>query len=613
MTHSTKAESARNTRIVRRDRRPRTTAAVAQLREVARGPVRFVAMLAMLACGFAIVAERAAAQSYLFEIDFVRGDAAEGDQFGWAVDVDGERAISGAPFHDALAVDSGAAYVFRKSAPLAWALDGKLVAPNGDTGHRFGAAVAISDIEAAVGSPRDDATAVDAGAVELFRRGLQWQHVARVEADDAAAGDFFGSAVAILGTTLVVGAPRSDDTGADSGAVYVFENQGGTWVQVQKISNPAVTTPDGDFFGSSVSLDGGRLAIGAPRADPAVRGAAYVYENSGGSYALEGTIVGSDLADGDQFGTSVSISGDDLAVGSVFGDSATDNDVGAVYLFEHDLFVWNESVKLLRDAATRDRFGQSVAIDGDRLVAGAYLEADGGSTGVVYLFERDAGLWGDAVRTPAAQVGAGQNFGFSVAIEDERIAAGAPLDDASALDAGAAWQLDPRDCREGAVDVLNGPAQNVLFVNGGAGNADREVTVSVSGPIIATMSNAPQGGNGKYFVHANTGAPTAATTVPLPSSLGTVCFEVLLGAGASPVAVFNAIGKEQKVGESMYFDGSPATDPLRAPSLFLDLPGGDSPNLPAGTIFTLQGALLDPGSPSPRGVSLTNAVVVNVQ
>lgn len=574
---------------------------------------RTVIALLVIVCGLVFATGHAPAQTYLYEIDFVPGDEAEGDQFGWAVDLDGDRAITGAPFHDAVALDSGAAYVFRKSAPLAWALDGKLVAPGGDTGHRFGAAVAISGFEAAVGSPRDGATAVDAGAVELFRRALQWQHVARVEADDAAEGDFFGTAVAILGATLVVGAPRSDELGVDSGAVYVFENQGGNWVQIQKISNPALVAPDGDQFGSTVSVDGDRLAIGAPRADPGIRGAVYVYERSGGSYALEETLTGSDLADGDQFGTSVSISGDDLAVGAVFGNSPSDNDVGAVYLFARDAFVWNEVEKLLRTAATRDRFGQSVAIDGDRLVAGAYLESDGSSTGVIYLFEREAGVWGDAVRTPGAQVGAGQNFGFSVAIEAERIAAGAPLDDSSALDAGAAWQLDPRDCREGAVDVVSGPAQNVLFVNGGAGNADREITVSVNGPIIATMSNAPLGGNGKYFVHANTGAPMLSTLVPLPSRLGSACFEVLLGAGASPIAVFNAIGKEQKVGESMYFDGTLANDPLRAPSLFLDLPSGDSQNLPAGTVFTLQGAIIDPGTPSPRGVSLTNAVVVNVQ
>lgn len=551
----------------------------------------------------------ARAQFYYSGVELVPSDVAAEDQYGWAVTVQGNRVLVGAPFHDVAGSDQGAVYAFRNDG-LSWSFEQKLLSASGAAEDRFGSALAEASPFVAIGAPRESTVANDAGAVHIYRLNLEWQPVQRVEASDAAAGAFFGSAVAMQGNRLIVGSPRADDGGSDRGAVYVYEDTG-TWVETQKISNPAAT-PDGGFFGATVSIDGDRIVIGAPRQDPSVSGAAYVYKLVADVYTLEATLVPGDLAAGDEFGTSVSIDGDDVAVGAVFGDEGGDADVGAVYIFEDTLGngIWSEAAKLVRGVTTRDRFGQSVSIDGGRVVSGAYLEPGGATSGAVYSYERDGGVWMPPVRLSAGDAGAGQHFGFAVSLAGASLVAGAPLDDSIDANAGAAWEFELRPCRDGGVNRATGSPSNVMFVNGLVGDDDHELAVDASGPLFATMSLPPAGGNGKYFVHANAGEPDQTTIVALPSKLGSSCFEVLLGQGATPAAIWNNIGKVQKIGESMYFDGSPIADPLRAPSLFFNLPTGDMANLPPGTTITLQGAIIDPGTISPRGVSLTNATVL---
>jgi hypothetical protein len=96
----------------------------------------------------------------------------------------------------------------------------------------------------------------------------------------------------------------------------------------------------------------------------------------------------------------------------------------------------------------------------------------------------------------------------------------------------------------------------------------------------------------------------------LPASVGTVCFPFLSPA-ATPVSVWNNLGKANLVGDSNYF-GTPIANPAKAPAVFLYLPAGDTTNLPMGTSVTLQGIIIDPGSLSSKGGSATNAVIVTV-
>ena len=158
------------------------------------------------------------------------------------------------------------------------------------------------------------------------------------------------------------------------------------------------------------------------------------------------------------------------------------------------------------------------------------------------------------------------------------------------------------------------PAARVLYVNGDQGGHDGPygVQAAAGGLIWATMLLPESGGNGKYLVHANYGTPTPLTHTALPAQLGTFCFPLFLGAGATPAAVWNNIGKESQVGSSSYFDGSAIPSPLKAPAVFLLLHGGDATHLPVGTEVTFQGIIVDPSAASPKSASTTNAVTLEI-
>ena len=120
-----------------------------------------------------------------------------------------------------------------------------LTASNGTAADGFGTTMAISGSTAVVGA---DAKNSLTGAVYVFTRtGSTWSQQAELTASDGVAGDYFGSAVAISGSTVVVGA-YGQNSGA--GAAYVFGRLGTTWTQQAELTAADGEAPD--FFGISV-------------------------------------------------------------------------------------------------------------------------------------------------------------------------------------------------------------------------------------------------------------------------------------------------------------------------------------------------------------------------
>lgn len=173
--------------------------------------------------------------------------------------------------------------------------------------------------------------------------------------------------------------------------------------------------------------------------------------------------------------------------------------------------------------------------------------------------------------------------------------------------------VDPNSvlpCMAGNVNAGAGAVTDVLFVNGSAGGASREVMVMDGVEILSTIVKPPASGNGRFVIHGNLGRATQGGVTPLPRNIGDTCFPVLLRDGATPSIVANSARNYNLVGASMFF-GTPTPDPARAPSTILQRTS--DPNLAPGTIVTLQGAIFDPGSASPRGASVTNGVTFIVQ
>ncbi|HEV2668857.1 MAG TPA: FG-GAP repeat protein, partial [Blastocatellia bacterium] len=189
-------------------------------------------------------------------------DGAVLDRFGNSVAISGETVVVGAALDDdAAGLDQGAAYVFVRNGG-GWNLQQKLLASDAESIDRFGFSVAISGETVIVGAFADTGAAGDRqGSAYVFvRSGAVWSQQQKLEASDAAAGDFFGFSVAISGETVVVGAPFHDDAaGADQGAAYVFVRSGGVWSQQQKLL--ASDAGAVDVFGASVAISGETVVV----------------------------------------------------------------------------------------------------------------------------------------------------------------------------------------------------------------------------------------------------------------------------------------------------------------------------------------------------------------
>ncbi len=198
-----------------------------------------------------------------------------------------------------------------------------------------------------------------------------------------------------------------------------------------------------------MSISGDRFITGAWGAD-----AAYVFRRNGNSWVQEAKLTGA----GGFFGWSVAISGDRAVVGARF-DSAAATQAGAAYLFrrddngtplvdDDDFWVPEETLTAL-DAAGGDQLGGAVAIDGDRVIAGAqYENANGDSAGAAYVFRKDDNntpldptddFWVEEDKLIGSDTVAADNFGTSVSISGDRAVVGAWHHNVTGNRSGAAY------------------------------------------------------------------------------------------------------------------------------------------------------------------------------
>jgi hypothetical protein len=363
------------------------------------------------------------------------------DQFGSAVAMSGDTLVVAAAGEDSSATgvdgnqssnsagSSGAVYVFTRSNDI-WTQQAYIKASNTEANDGFGSSLALEGDTLVVGAAGEDSSAsgVDgnqaddsasaAGAVYVFTRsGGIWSQQAYIKASNPEEDDLFGSAVALHGNTLAVGAhyESSDATGVNgdqgnnsairSGAAYIFTRSGTTWSQQAYIK--ASNTGEDDNFGHSLALSQDILVVGATGESSNATGvngsqtndlasnsgAAYVFTRNGTTWSQQAYLKASNAQGGDQFGWAVALDGDSLAVSS-YGEASNasgangdqTNDLtpysGAVYLFLRSGVEWSQHVYL--KASNRDildRFGGSLAIWGDALIVGASDE-DGNATSV---------------------------------------------------------------------------------------------------------------------------------------------------------------------------------------------------------------------------------------
>jgi hypothetical protein len=255
----------------------------------------------------------------------------------------------------------------------------------------------------------------------------------RLVAVDGAARDRFGTAVALSGDTAVIGAPLNDEIYNDQGTVYVFVRSGGTWTMQQKLwVNDGA---EGDCFGAAVALSGDTLVVGAAGDDIGAnydQGSVYVFTRNGGWWDEQQKISASDGAQSDRFGWSVALEGDTLAVGADHDAIGSNVDQGSAYVFVRGggtQPVWTQQQKLTAgDGAVGDSFGSAVALEGDTLVACAPFDdiAANPNQGSAYVFTRSGATWTQQQKLTAGDGAADDRFGHAVALSDDKLVVGAP-------------------------------------------------------------------------------------------------------------------------------------------------------------------------------------------
>ena len=158
----------------------------------------------------------------------------------------------------------------------------------------------------------------------------QYAQIAKLAASDGAIVDRFGYSVAIDGDTVVVGAIDNDDGGSESGAAYVFRTTDG-WDTHIELKLMAADAAANDNFGYSVAINGNTVVVGAVQVDNGGTGATYVFRTTDGgdTYGQVAKLTAADAAASDRFGTSVAIDGNTIVVGAYYKNSSE----GAVYVF----------------------------------------------------------------------------------------------------------------------------------------------------------------------------------------------------------------------------------------------------------------------------------------
>lgn len=458
------------------------------------------------------------------------------DQFAAAIAASGNTVVVGAPSEDAdgtAFTGSGAVYVYEfDPQTFVWTEHSILRPTELSAGDDFGAAVDIDGNTLVVGSPNEDSNAVGIngnqannssaarGAVFVYTRidvsegGTgAWSLQAYVKADSVGGGDQFGSAVAIHQDTLIVGAIREDSNatgvngnGADNsitnaGAAYIFVRNGSTWSQQAYLKAHQVSSED--LFGSVVAIHGNIAAVGAAQEDGSSRtidgavdevatnaGAVYVYVRDpiNNTWSFQSYLKPNNLDADDRFGSSISIDSDEIStsiiVGAVREDSistvidgdATNNtrsNAGAVYVFDQPIgsTLWTQSNYLKASkAGPGDLYGSAVIYRNHTLLVGTPIDdmlgygvnpskltafAEGSGSGAVYVYTRDANThaWAEHSYIKASNAQTGDQFGKSIAITETAFVVGAPLEDSNAQGTmlGYGEQSDERATSTGAL------------------------------------------------------------------------------------------------------------------------------------------------------------------
>ena len=367
------------------------------------------------------------------------GDGATDDRFGWSVSMDGNTAIVGAYLDDndvdiggviTPVIDSGSAYIYVNDGAGNWTQQAKL------TALRF--------------EPDDTVLPPDADTDPDLVIDIQREAA-------------FGYSVSIHGDIAIVGSPFFDldsedplvQDAIDTGAVYIYERTGTTWLFAGRFTIAKEDALSGDWYGNSVDIYQNTMVVGAQSLFKG--GQVFVnFRDTTGDWKQQFAQKANELLGieeqktllplnpelEDWFGQSVAIHKNTIVVGSDGSDNP-DSGSGSAYVFTRDVNAnWNLQSKLLPGVTKQfANFGISVDVSGNDIIVGSD-NADSIATdeGAAYIFSRDIeGRWTEVIKLAASDAAANDKFGRSVSISTPLAVVGAWNENALGTQSGAAY------------------------------------------------------------------------------------------------------------------------------------------------------------------------------
>jgi hypothetical protein len=391
---------------------------------------------------------------------------------------------------------------------------------DGGSGDALGSATAIEGSILVIGAP---ATTINgnAGQGEVFvytDSSAGWQLAAELTATDGAAGDGLGASVAIDGTTVVAGAPHHAVGGtAVAGAVYAFTPSDGSWQTGAQAELTAGSPSAGDDLGTAVAISGSTIAAGAP-GHASASGAVFTFSQAtAGSWEapIQATLAEPGQQAGDMLGSSVALDGSSLIAGAPGRQVAGSSGEGAAYAWTATDGSWSGLVptELTEPSgAAGDAFGSAAAIANGTAVIGA-PDASGG--GAADVFTQNGVSWQAAATLRAPDAATGDTFGAAVATSGTVVVIGAPDDDGGASDAGSAYAFtEPSGATWGSATSTELTAQDAE-----AGSLLGS-SVGVSGIVYVAGAPDRTGESGATYVFGPGGQAAPEATSP-PTISGT--------------------------------------------------------------------------------------------
>lgn len=413
-------------------------------------------------------------------------DPKNSEYFGASVAVSGNTIVVGAYGCDASGTSAGCAYVFNVDANHTVTQQAVLTPSDPQAADEFGRAVAISEGVIVVGSDLHEVQSqTAAGKAYIYVRPANgWvsaTQTSSITSPSPAASMHFGTAVAISADTIVI----SERGGVSApGSVQVYEKPASGWADVQSGNAKTLTASDAhtsDLFGISVAIDGSTIVVGAYGAGATHAGQAYVFTKPAGGWTTTNAsaiLSAAGVPANTAFGYSVAVSGNEILVAAP--------NAGFAYLFSMPNGGWVSSQTPNAEFASPDieRFIETsalaVTMNNSTIVIGAYSAiVNGISEGAANVYYKGAGGWVSSstpvvISSPASP--ASSAFGNALAIDNDRIVIGADLEANGGTSRGSAYvyglapafSVAPSALDFGSVTETNSSSKTLNVTNTGS-------------------------------------------------------------------------------------------------------------------------------------------------